>query len=264
MLHLNVTGTLQDLEPIPNGIRFSLDHITGNGTKKKSTFQVLADARVAKWAEDNALADGDMVQVTVYRLQDQQCPDPDDATKTLYWLLMHASDVIRIDDETPHHADGMVVCNVGKDAEMNFTPSGTPYTKYSVAINWREKQADGTYKKVPHWADCTIWGRKGAATDPKVEKDAASIASEYVVKGSLVTQQITGIHYVLFARKDGSMGTRTELTVRNPELLGRPKDAAVEVSGARPPGAARRSQPTAPVAPEVTITVPPDEEEVPF
>jgi len=66
-----------------------------------------------------------------------------------------------------------VVGNVGKDAEMRFTPSGQAVTSFSVAAN-RQYNQNGQAVKETIWFKITTWGKQ------------AEICSQYVKKGMTV------------------------------------------------------------------------------
>lgn len=38
-----------------------------------------------------------------------------------------------------------IIGNLGRDPEMRYTPSGTPVTEFSVAINRRRRDAEGQW-----------------------------------------------------------------------------------------------------------------------
>lgn len=46
--------------------------------------------------------------------------------------------------------------NLGKAAELRYTNSQLAIVTFSVAVNERAKQADGSYQDVPHWFDCVM------------------------------------------------------------------------------------------------------------
>jgi single-strand DNA-binding protein len=66
-----------------------------------------------------------------------------------------------------------LVGNVGRDAEMRFTPSGQQVTSFSVAAN-RQYTQNGEKVKETIWFKVTTWGKQ------------AEICSQYVKKGMAV------------------------------------------------------------------------------
>ena len=72
-----------------------------------------------------------------------------------------------------HHL--VIVGNVGKDAEMRFTPSGQAVTSFSVATNREYKNAtNGETVKETIWFRVTTWGKQ------------AEVCNQYVKKGMKV------------------------------------------------------------------------------
>ena len=68
----------------------------------------------------------------------------------------------------------IVVGNIGRDAEMRYTPTGVPVTSFSVAVNRRWNSASGEQQEKTTWFRVTCW-RKLAET-----------AGQYVKKGQRI------------------------------------------------------------------------------
>ena len=51
--------------------------------------------------------------------------------------------------------------NLGNDAEVRYTAGGMAITLFSLAVNHRRKQQDGSYADETSWVDCTIFGKRG-------------------------------------------------------------------------------------------------------
>ena len=51
--------------------------------------------------------------------------------------------------------------NLGNDAEVRYTAGGMAITSFSLAVNHRRKQQDGSYADETSWVDCTIFGKRG-------------------------------------------------------------------------------------------------------
>ena len=51
--------------------------------------------------------------------------------------------------------------NLGNDAEVMYTAGGMAITSFSLAVNHRRKQQDGSYADKTSWVDCTIFGKRG-------------------------------------------------------------------------------------------------------
>jgi len=67
-----------------------------------------------------------------------------------------------------------IIGNLGKDAEMRYTPSGTPVTTFNMATNRQYKGADGQQVKEATWFRVSVFG-----------KTAENLA-QYLTKGKLV------------------------------------------------------------------------------
>src|SRR6266581_5987744 len=51
----------------------------------------------------------------------------------------------------------MLIGNLGKDPEMNYTPSGIALTKFSLAVNRVTKTATGEKEKETEWFNIVAW-----------------------------------------------------------------------------------------------------------
>lgn len=62
-------------------------------------------------------------------------------------------------------AESLNICtlsgNLGNDAEVKYTAGGMAITVFSLAVNHRRKQQDGSYADETSWVDCTIFGKRG-------------------------------------------------------------------------------------------------------
>jgi single-strand DNA-binding protein len=68
----------------------------------------------------------------------------------------------------------IIVGNVGRDAEMRYTPSGQAVTSFSVAANRFYTTGNGEQEKETAWFRVTTWGKQ------------AEVCNQYVKKGMLV------------------------------------------------------------------------------
>ena len=60
--------------------------------------------------------------------------------------------------------------NLGKAAELRYTNSQLAVVSFSVAVNERRKQADGSYQDEVNWLDCTMFGKRAEALQPYLAK----------------------------------------------------------------------------------------------
>jgi single-strand DNA-binding protein len=55
----------------------------------------------------------------------------------------------------------VVVGNLTKDPELRHTPSGIAVCSLRIAVNSRQKQADGQWGEKPNYFSVTVWGQQG-------------------------------------------------------------------------------------------------------
>ena len=67
-----------------------------------------------------------------------------------------------------------LIGHLGRDAEARYTPKGTKYATFSVAVNRTWKTAEGEKHEATDWFFVNAWGR------------LADIAVQYLKKGRLV------------------------------------------------------------------------------
>jgi hypothetical protein len=54
-----------------------------------------------------------------------------------------------------------LIGNVGRDAELKYLPSGTAKATFRVAVNRRERAADGSYADAVDWYGVVAWAALG-------------------------------------------------------------------------------------------------------
>jgi len=64
----------------------------------------------------------------------------------------------------------IVVGNVGKDAEMRYTPSGAAITSFSVATNREYTASSGEKVKETVWFRISAWGKQAEICNQYVKK----------------------------------------------------------------------------------------------
>ena len=127
----------------------------------------------------------------------------------------------------------IIIGNLGGDPELRFTASGTPVATFSVAVNRKWTNADGTPGEETKWFRVTVW-RKLAET-----------CNQYLAKGRqvMVIGRVAASAYI---GQDGKPHASLEVTAESVRFLGGKNGNGV-------PGAAQGE-------PEMDI----DEEEIPF
>ncbi len=125
----------------------------------------------------------------------------------------------------------ILIGRLGRDPEMKYTGSGTPFCRFSIATDegWTDK-ATGEKQERTEWHNIVVWDR------------LAEICNEYLRKGRLVY-----IEGALQTREwddqDGNKRKTTEIRARDMVLLGSPQGEAA--GGAGGTGGPRRAGATA-------------------
>ena len=101
----------------------------------------------------------------------------------------------------------IIVGNVGKDAEMRYTPTGVPVTSFSIAVNRRWTSASGEQQEKTTWFRVTCW-RKLAET-----------AAQWVKKGKLLLVE-GEVEAQAYIDREGTARGTLELTASNFKFLG--------------------------------------------
>lgn len=95
--------------------------------------------------------------------------------------------------------------NLGKAAELRYTNSNLAVVTFSVAVNERKRQQDGSYQDEVNWLDCTMFGKRAEALQP------------YLAKGTKLSL-VGHLHKSTFER-DGQKHSRVEIIVDEVELM---------------------------------------------
>ena len=68
----------------------------------------------------------------------------------------------------------MLIGNLGRDPEMNYTPSGVAVTKFSLAVSHSTRTASGEWQNETDWFNIVAW------------RDLAERCNTYLKKGNKV------------------------------------------------------------------------------
>lgn len=60
--------------------------------------------------------------------------------------------------------------HLGDDADLRASQSGVSVLRFSVAVNERKKQSDGSYGDVTHWIDCVMFGKRAEWIHPYLRR----------------------------------------------------------------------------------------------
>ena len=104
-----------------------------------------------------------------------------------------------------------LIGNLGRDPEMNYTPSGVAVTKFSLAVNRITKSSTGEKEKETEWFNIVAW------------RQLAEICNNYLHKGDKV--YIEGrLQQRKYTDKNGIERWMTEVIATDMEMLS-PKPA---------------------------------------
>ena len=81
----------------------------------------------------------------------------------------------------------MIVGNLRKDPELRYTPSGDPVTSFSVAVNRKWKNSDGTPGEEVTWFQVSAWGNLAETCNQYLSK-----GRQVFIEGRLVPDPATG------------------------------------------------------------------------
>jgi single-strand DNA-binding protein len=100
----------------------------------------------------------------------------------------------------------ILVGNLGRDAEVRYTPGGAPVASFSIATteNWTSK--DGEKHEQTEWHRIVLWGKSAESLQPYLTK-----GKQIYVEGRLQTRQW---------EKDGQKHYTTEVKADRIVLLG--------------------------------------------
>ena len=105
----------------------------------------------------------------------------------------------------------VIVGQVGKDAEMRYTPSGTAVTSFSVAVDRSYKDKNGEMHKKTIWYRVQVWG--------KLAEICAKIAKgeKLLVEGELEPDENGGPR--VWTKQDGTPAASFELKANEIKFL---------------------------------------------
>ena len=107
----------------------------------------------------------------------------------------------------------VLVGNLTKDPELRHTPSGTPVCKLRIAVNTRQKDAQGNWGDKPNYFGVTVWGNQGES------------CSQYLSKGRPVG--VDGrLDWREWEAQDGTKRQATDIIADSVQFLGSRDDAS--------------------------------------
>jgi single-strand DNA-binding protein len=149
--------------------------------------------------------------------------------------------------------------NLGRDAELTFTPSGQALSKVSLATSrkWQDKTS-GEWQEETDWHNLVIWGK------------TAENLTQYLLKGRTI--YVEGRIKNRSWEKDGVKHYATDIVVEDVVLVGNRSDAPAgggggEVSRPRPTAARPSSRPVSSAPPPMADDGPHEDirdDDIPF
>lgn len=106
------------------------------------------------------------------------------------------------------------VVRLGRDAETNVTPKGTPVVSFSGAYHYGRKGDDGN--RPSQWVTLEFFGERAERVAP------------YLLKGAQVWVAASNVRVRTYDKKDGAVGTSLEATVQELDLVGSKTQPAAE------------------------------------
>lgn len=107
----------------------------------------------------------------------------------------------------------IIVGNVGKDAEMRYTPSGQAVTSFSVASNRSYTSGNGEQVKETVWFRVTAWGKLAEVCNQYVKKGMSVL-----IEGRLTPDKLTGGPRV-WKKSDGEPAANFEVNADTVRFL---------------------------------------------
>ncbi len=105
----------------------------------------------------------------------------------------------------PRHSI-QIVGNLGKNAEMRYTPSGSPVTQFSVAVS-REWEQNNEKHKETTWYQVTCWNKLAEMT-AQLHK-----GQQVLIVGRIKPDATTGGPRI-WSRQDGTAGATFEVAAQ--------------------------------------------------
>ena len=80
----------------------------------------------------------------------------------------------------------MLIGNLGKDPDLQVTSEGTPFVRFSLAINRSYKTASGTKKEETEWFNIVAWRQLAETCEKYLHK-----GSKVYIEGRLTQRKYT-------------------------------------------------------------------------
>jgi single-strand DNA-binding protein len=100
----------------------------------------------------------------------------------------------------------MLIGNLGKDPEMNVTSDGTPFTRFTLAVNRRVKSSSGERHEETDWFNVVAWRQLAETCNTYLHK-----GSKVYIEGRLTQRKYTD--------KNGVERSTVEVAANEMEML---------------------------------------------
>jgi len=80
----------------------------------------------------------------------------------------------------------MLIGNLGRDPEMNVTADGTPFTKFTLAVNRRTRSSSGERHEETEWFNIVAWRQLAETCNTYLHK-----GSKVYIEGRLTQRKYT-------------------------------------------------------------------------
>jgi single-strand DNA-binding protein len=131
----------------------------------------------------------------------------------------------------------LLIGRAGNDPEMRYTPSGTPVTSFSLAVNNSRRDSNGEWTEETEWFRVTAWERIAESVNQYLAK-----GRRVFVDGRLSTRQYTS----------SSGEARTSLEVRAYKVMFLDSPGGESTGAGAPPETQAQSYSPGPAGPSAT------------
>ena len=100
----------------------------------------------------------------------------------------------------------MLIGNLGREPEMSYTTSGTPVTKFTIAVNRNTKGPDGERKTETDWFNIVAWNNLAETCNNYLHK-----GTKVYIEGRLTQRK--------YQDREGVQRTSVEVVANDMEIL---------------------------------------------
>lgn len=127
----------------------------------------------------------------------------------------------------------MLIGNLGRDPEMNYTPGGTAVTKFSLAVNRITKSATGERQEETEWFNIVAWRQLAETCNHYLKKgqkvfiEGRLTQRKYTDKNGverLAVEVIANDMEMLTPKSQGGQGSSSDTFLNDTDSLGELED----------------------------------------